>query len=326
MVTIVNACVMPKVSVIIPVYNAEKYLCRCLDSICAQSFTDWECILVDDGSMDNSSSICDDYVSRENRFRVIHKENGGVSTARNTGIAQAQSEYIVFIDADDYVNPCYLLHLVTATTEQVDFVVAGICRSISGGVQTVSRPTKSMLEGVKIREYFINSVYDNMRGGPCCKLFRKSIIQENKLLFPLNIHYLEDDIFVLNYMLHCHRMVTIDEADYYYNLHENSLVSTVNTFISESDCYNAFTALHTKYKKKFFLQGKENLWFVDKRLFIISRQVISAKLAGNAQLLNQIDWTFYKKSGVQHTWKEKIRVGFLCNRITRALMYKMHLL
>lgn len=100
---------MPKVSIIVPVYKAEKYLNRCIDSILAQTFTDWELLLIDDGSTDRSGDICDEYAKKDTRIRVFHKENGGVSSARNLGLDSAQGEWVTFIDADDYILPDFLV-------------------------------------------------------------------------------------------------------------------------------------------------------------------------------------------------------------------------
>ena len=96
---------MPKLSVIIPVYKTEKYLNRCIESVLNQTFTDFECILVDDGSPDNCGKICDEYAKKDKRIRVIHKENGGLSDARNAGIEASKGEYLSFIDSDDWVHP-----------------------------------------------------------------------------------------------------------------------------------------------------------------------------------------------------------------------------
>ena len=95
---------MPKISVIVPVYKAEAYLDRCIESILAQTYTDFELILVNDGSPDNCGAICDEYAEKDPRVRVIHKENGGVSTARNAGLAAATGEFIAFVDPDDWVE------------------------------------------------------------------------------------------------------------------------------------------------------------------------------------------------------------------------------
>ena len=99
---------IPCISVIVPVYNVENYLPRCVDSILSQSFTDFELILVDDGSPDNSGKICDEYAEKDNRVRVFHKPNGGVSSARNLGLDNALGEFVTFIDSDDYVGREYL--------------------------------------------------------------------------------------------------------------------------------------------------------------------------------------------------------------------------
>ena len=96
---------MPTLSIIVPVYKAEKYLRQCVDSIIAQSFTDWECILVDDGSPDRSGAICDEYAQTEARIRVIHKENGGVSSARNVALERIAGEWLTFVDSDDCLYP-----------------------------------------------------------------------------------------------------------------------------------------------------------------------------------------------------------------------------
>ena len=102
---------MPKVSIIVPVYNAEKYLCICLDSIMTQTFSDFEAILVDDGSTDKSGGICDDYAEKDNRFVIVHKQNEGVAKARITAFEHSKGDYITFLDSDDYVDENYIGHL-----------------------------------------------------------------------------------------------------------------------------------------------------------------------------------------------------------------------
>lgn len=114
---------MPLISIIIPVYNAEKYIRKCLDSILAQTHTNWEAILVDDGSPDNSGAICDEYATKDSRFKVIHQENGGVVNARNKAIATANGEYISFVDSDDYIEPEMLKEMISfAKKESLDIV------------------------------------------------------------------------------------------------------------------------------------------------------------------------------------------------------------
>ena len=116
----------PKISIIVPVYKVEKYLRRCLDSIVAQTFTDWECILIDDGSPDNSGRICDEYAEKDKRFRVFHQENVGVSAARNKGLDEARGEWIGFVDSDDWIEKNMYEYLYNDAIEtKADVVVCG---------------------------------------------------------------------------------------------------------------------------------------------------------------------------------------------------------
>lgn len=114
---------MPKVSVIIPVYNAEKYLRKCLDSVLAQSFADFEVLLINDGSTDGSGKICDDYAQKDARVKVFHKENGGVSSARNLGLDNATGDWIVFVDSDDYVEKNYFEVINNNLSQEIDVLV-----------------------------------------------------------------------------------------------------------------------------------------------------------------------------------------------------------
>lgn len=114
----------PLISVIVPVYNVERYLNQCIDSILAQTYKDFELILVDDGSKDKSGEICDEYVKKDSRIRVFHKKNGGVSSARNYGIDNAQGTYICFVDSDDWVDETYLEDMLKPG--DYDWIIQGI--------------------------------------------------------------------------------------------------------------------------------------------------------------------------------------------------------
>ena len=126
---------MPVISVIVPVYKVERYLHECVHSLLAQTFSDIEVILVDDGSPDGCGAICDAYAKSDSRVCVIHQKNGGLSCARNTGIAHARGEYLCFVDSDDYVAPDYCETLYAMLKDSdCDFSVCGVCR-FQDGVQ-----------------------------------------------------------------------------------------------------------------------------------------------------------------------------------------------
>lgn len=139
---------MPKVSVIVPLYKAEKYIHRCVDSILAQTFTDWELLLIDDGSPDRSGEICDEYARKDNRIRVFHKKNGGVSSARNLGLDNMRGEYVTFVDADDWIdsnNASVCMSIIA--TNQLDILQYSFKRiGCNGDVLQVKRVVSDVLD------------------------------------------------------------------------------------------------------------------------------------------------------------------------------------
>lgn len=129
---------MVKISIIVPVYNSSRYLEKCFDSIRDQTYTDFEVIVINDGSTDCSGEICDKYAELDNRFKIIHKENGGVSKARNIGIDNANGEYITFIDSDDWIDVDYLQEFIETADPNCDLIVLGIvCNYSNGSLKTL---------------------------------------------------------------------------------------------------------------------------------------------------------------------------------------------
>ena len=167
-------------SIIIPVYNTEEYLRPCLDSILSQSFADYEVLLIDDGSSDESGRICDEYAQKDSRILVFHKENGGVSSARNRGIDNARGEYIVFVDSDDLVTDGYLKHLMES---DADMVVTGLCKF--GERNETIVPTGRVDYGIEELPIHWNTPPDMnyLYCYPVAKRFRSSILRENRIRF-----------------------------------------------------------------------------------------------------------------------------------------------
>lgn len=209
----------PQISIIVPVYNVEKYLRQCLDSIIAQTFTDWECILVDDGSKDNSGSICDEYAQKENRFRVIHKENGGVSSTRNLGLSEANGNYICFLDSDDRMRP-ELLKTCIEKIGDSDVLIFGFERF---GCRT----DKMILKDLKVsgKEDCKSFLYELKENGetseffcfPWNKLYKRDLLVNHSVLFPTDISLREDEIFAYRYLPYIESIVTISDILVEYN-------------------------------------------------------------------------------------------------------------
>lgn len=200
----------PKISVIVPVYNAEKYLHRCIDSILSQTFTDFELLLIDDGSKDKSGAICDEYAAKDSRVRVFHKENGGVSSARNLGLDYANSEWIAFVDADDSVLPNWLSIFIDNCTES-DLVVQGFMTDKSNIVAGIN------YNGHVSKGFYLLAQHE-IAGYLFVKLFRYDIIHKYHLRFNENFIFREDEDFVLKYLNRINHMVCLREGGYIYNL------------------------------------------------------------------------------------------------------------
>lgn len=201
-----------KISIIVPVYNAGKTLNKCISSILQQTFKDWELILVNDGSTDNSALICDEYVQLDKRIKVFHKSNGGVSSARNVGLDNAKGEWITFIDSDDWVENNYLSNLYQ--NDENDIVASYFIAE--GWREWVSVPLKEYVydEG-QMKDFMDNCLLDFIY--ICSKLFRHSIIKSYKLRFDENISYGEDTLFVYQYLQYIKSVRTSSEATYHYN-------------------------------------------------------------------------------------------------------------
>ena len=215
---------IPKISVIVPVYKAEAYLHRCVDSILAQTFQDFEVLLVDDGSPDRSGEICDEYAQKDTRVRVFHKENGGVSSTRNKGIQEANSEYICFMDSDDCVGENYLMHLMCG---DADLIVSGLTYVSDSGEVMHHIPysciaTDSKAIGMSIPG--LENLY--LLNGPYQKRFRKDLLSKNNVSFDEECSNGEDTLFVLEYIQYISSMIVVPYSDYFYYRAKNGTLST----------------------------------------------------------------------------------------------------
>lgn len=213
----------PKISIIVPVYKVEKYLPECIDSILAQTFTEFELLLIDDGSPDKSGAICDEYASRDPRIRVFHKENGGVSSARNLGIEEAKGEWITFVDGDDYLKRNYL-DAFKFKEKKADLYLQGYINYINGEIESGSSFSENYMTKNLLKVY-IEGEKKKLLNSPVCKIFSSTIIRQNNIQFDYNTSYGEDHIFVLDYINHCSSVMVTIYQGYVYNHHEDSLTT-----------------------------------------------------------------------------------------------------
>ena len=218
---------MPKISIIIQVYNAGNYLRSCIDSLLKQEFKDFELILIDDGSDDESSSICDHYSYLFPNIKTFHFKNEGVSSARNHGIELAQGRYLVFVDADDDVPPTSLSSLMK---EDADLVIGGYIRKESGK-ETIYIPKEEKSYYEETKELFLNDILSRtfLIDGPWGKLFKREIVVNNHLTFNKNLSYAEDKLFVYTYMLLANNIITTKEIVYHQIRRKNSLSSNTHS-------------------------------------------------------------------------------------------------
>ena len=235
------------ISVIVPVYNTEKYLHRCVDSILAQTYTDFELLLINDGSTDSSGTICDEYAMRDSRVRVFHKENGGVSTARNLGLDNAQCEHITFVDSDDWLETKALEYLIEFN--DTDLTIGTVQLEKSKTIQTLHKESV-ILKGKSLRKH-LSSNFDNcIISGPWAKIFKKNIIEDNHLRFDKTLSFGEDNIFVKTYLQHIDNLKITNKLCYHYNDIDDTCIKYSTSFQPILIYYKQAISLYCKIEDK----------------------------------------------------------------------------
>ncbi|MEG1311766.1 MAG: glycosyltransferase family 2 protein [Romboutsia sp.] len=212
---------MGKVSVIVPVYNAEKVLARCVESILKQSYKNLELILINDGSKDKSIDIMRKYEKIDNRIKIIDNENNGVSETRNIGVRESSGEYIQFVDSDDYIE----LDMIEKTMdfvekENIDLVMSGLFLDIEGnnGIETAIQTFEiaKCTDKINIASNVLSRLNGTYINSPVNKLYKKSIITDNNIVMDKNIDLGEDLIFNLEYLSFCNSVIFLEESYYHY--------------------------------------------------------------------------------------------------------------
>lgn len=262
----------PAVSVIVAVYKAEAYLKRCVDSLLAQTFRDFEILLIDDGSPDRSGEMCDEYARQDSRVRVFHKENGGVSSARQCGLDNARGEYVIHADPDDWVEPEMLEEMYRkAKEEDADMVICDYYIEEKGETKYVIQRPSALDSETVMRELF-----QQLHGSCWNKLVRRVCYSQYQIQFPLELSYCED-VFVNACLLsHGIKVGYLPKAFYHYDqdVNPNSLVCRPVNIILEQE-----QRLHQLFKERVF---PESFLYID--LYLKKRMFPKALNAGGIYL------------------------------------------
>lgn len=242
--------VAPKVSVIVPVYNAEHVLSRTVESLQKQDYRSIEIILVNDGSKDDSLNVCNALAKTDSRILVIDKPNGGASSARNAGLYRATGEYVTFADSDDFVDPDYVSNLMKPVFDHgTMFVQAGYVEELNGSVKEVNCTEEDLCL------HDMEQVLLILRGLVCSKIYSMEVIKKHGLCFPENITIAEDLCFVLSYVSYVDQWDFVNVSNYHYVMREDSASHTRHSIPSLFSQLKTEYDLITNLKEKFNLSG-----------------------------------------------------------------------
>ena len=270
-----------KISVIVPVYKAEKYIEECINSVLSQTYQNFELILINDGSPDKSGQICDDYAKQFDNIKVYHKQNGGVSSARNMGIEKSSGEWILFLDADDKLySQCLETCINIVQQNDLDILQFWHSRSKRYNETLYCQPLSS--------NAFLETRFNVCIGA---SIFKSSLIKSNHILFPENIKLAEDQVFMLKSILHAKKIEIIDTILYFYRSHANSATASIN----QEEMYRS-----SLFLLNFKQQYPETAHQLDNSILSFAYYIIS-KDNNYDKILKQ----FYKNANIQH-----------CDRVT----------
>ena len=304
------------ISIIIPVYNSEVTLRRCLDSLISQSISDWELILIDDGSTDKSGEICEEYASKDKRIKVFYKKNGGVSSARNVGLDNAKGEWIAFVDADDFVKEFYLAHLLGHSQKQVDLVISYAEIHNGNDIQRESYPAK-LVDDTNFESMFIENDIQ-WHTSPWSKLYKRRIIEKHHLRFCEGMHIGEDAVFFYSYMLCSKNSYISNDTDYcYFAYTSDSLTKRVNSLTSEVLAYNQIREIVESMILKKSIKNPIALRNLNWLIASYQRRILNTLYHRKIQrqkrlsILTESNWGYYIKYIHADSLKEQILIILL---------------
>lgn len=312
------------ITVIVPIYNASHYLYECIHSIIKQTCSDFELLLIDDGSTDNSSDICNFWVEKDGRIKYFRQENSGASSARNHGLRKAQGDWVIFIDSDDYVLPNYLsdLYDITKKNTDVDLCIDGVrIYQENKQIRLVSFENKiysaddalQLFCDIKIHKY----------GYSVGKLYKKSIIDKYHLRFDENICIAEDSVFMMNFISKCSHIAFCNKCNYIYNLHSNSLSTSVSNYEKELYSYNAYKDIIISLKKQYNMTDDAFEYLYSPIVFFIDRVLNSIYIEQNTpykqrlEKIRRINIEEFRRFKKSNSWKEWVLKEIFVHRFFR---------
>lgn len=289
---------MPKVSVIVPVYNSEKCLSRCIDSILTQAFIDFELLLIDDGSIDKSGMICDEYAYNDERIKVFHKINGGASSARNLGLDKAKGQWIAFVDSDDYVYPTFLSTYMLLCKDDADLYICGIISDITSE-EKITNASFDYIGNTQGALFLLNRC--QMPGSLCNKLFKRSIIEKYKIRLNESFKFKEDEEFLFRYMLNTQKIIATVKEEYVYSVSNWNKYDGIENLPTNISMYDSVLKI---------FNGKANL-VTDSYLILLLNEILSnIKLNGFKvvkllpQIIRTIRWSIFRVTPLKAVCKK----------------------
>ena len=304
------------ISIIIPVYKAESFLHRCLDSILAQTNTDWELLLIDDGSPYKSGDICDQYSQKDRRIKVFHKSNGGVSSARNLGLDKANGQWITFIDADDYVDTSFC---IINEEESNDIIIKrNYIVSIDNSIKELKQfETASYI--TNIEEFLSQNLYANIFKNPWGKFFKANILKN--IRFPLGQRIGEDTAFMFTVLAKTKKIIFNNEGGYYWQ--KGEIPESLKYKLSSDESIKFLSCIYEKYEQINICCSKlERLLIVYFFSLIDERKPMKIKAYFESPIISKYYCKLDKEGLLPSSlkmWKQMPLLCYVCIRV-RALL------
>lgn len=321
------------ISIIILIYKVEAYLRNCLESIRNQTYTNFEVLLINDGSPDNSEQICLEFEQKDTRFNYFYKENGGVSSARNLGLEKAVGKWVVFVDSDDTVEKNYLNDFVLNINDDKSLVLQDFIKKMDNelifGFQGYENITLNLPNDLNI---LLNN-YKLTQGYLWNKIFNKDLIINNKLRFNDNLNFCEDEIFYLKYIEFINEINIISKSNYIYNIRRESLSFTIPSFEEYLIYINEFQYFLVYLKNN--ISSSDYYRYVQKKInynfnYIFNTIILKNKNLSNNILINQlIELRFiydkYLYLIQANTLKERFKLYLFKKNFFRILIIKRNI-